>query len=120
VCGSMRFRPSRTRGGSFGAGYTGTTTGGHTAPWATGAPSNTGRNNQPLWLDFWGARHVGAIKGQFASEIRHCGYAGRVVSFEGLSQAHGQLLQSSAEDSMWEAYPRCALGDHNAEIAINN
>ncbi len=62
---------------------------------------------------------VGANKGQFASEIRQCGYAGRIVSFEPISQAHGELLQSSAEDSMWEAYPRCALGDHNGEAEIN-
>lgn len=62
---------------------------------------------------------VGANKGQFASEIRQCGYANRIVSFEPLSQAHGQLLQSSAGDSMWEAYPRCALGDHNGEVEFN-
>ncbi len=29
--------------------------GGHTAPWLTRAPSNTGRNNQSRWLDFRGA-----------------------------------------------------------------
>src|SRR5262245_42805297 len=62
---------------------------------------------------------VGANKGQFASEIRHCGYPGRIVSFEPLSQVHGQLLQASAGDSMWEAYPRCALGDHNGGVEIN-
>lgn len=62
---------------------------------------------------------VGANKGQFATEIRHCGYTGRIVSFEPLSEAHGQLLQSSAGDSMWEAYQRCALGDHNGEVEIN-
>jgi FkbM family methyltransferase len=62
---------------------------------------------------------VGANKGQFASEIRHCGYAGKIVSFEPLSQAHGELLQSSAGDPMWDAYPRCALGDHNGEVEIN-
>lgn len=62
---------------------------------------------------------VGANKGQFASEIRQFGYTGRIVSFEPLSQAHGQLLQASAGDSMWEAYPRCALGDHNGGVEIN-
>jgi FkbM family methyltransferase len=62
---------------------------------------------------------VGANTGQFASEIRRCGYAGRIVSFEPLSQAHGELLQSSAGDHMWDAYPRCALGDHNGDVEIN-
>ena len=62
---------------------------------------------------------VGANKGQFVSEIRQFGYTGRIVSFEPLSQAHGQLLQASAGDSMWEAYPRYALGDHNGGVEIN-
>jgi FkbM family methyltransferase len=62
---------------------------------------------------------VGANKGQFASEIRQSGYAGRIVSFEPLSQAHSELLQVSAGDPMWDAYPRCALGDHNGEEEIN-
>ena len=62
---------------------------------------------------------VGANKGQFASEIRQCGYEGRIVSFEPLSQAHGELLQSSASDPLWDAYSRCALGDHNGEVEIN-
>ena len=53
------------------------------------------------------------IRGQFASEIRRCGYADRIVSVEPLSQAHSQLLQSSPGDSLWDAYPRCALGDLN-------
>lgn len=62
---------------------------------------------------------VGANTGQFASDLRHCGYAGRIVSFEPLSKAHGELLQSSAGDPMWDVYPRCALGDHNGEVEIN-
>lgn len=62
---------------------------------------------------------VGANKGQFASEIRHWGYTGRIVSFEPLSQVHGELQQSSAGDPMWVAYPRCAIGDHNGEVEIN-
>jgi len=62
---------------------------------------------------------VGANKGQFASEIRQCGYAGKTVSFEPLSQAHRELLLSSAADPMWEAFPRCAIGDHNGEVEIN-
>jgi FkbM family methyltransferase len=62
---------------------------------------------------------VGANTGQFASDIRHWGYAGRIVSFEPLSQAHGELLQSSGDDPVWDVYPRCALGDHIGEVEIN-
>jgi FkbM family methyltransferase len=62
---------------------------------------------------------VGANKGRFASEIRHCGYTGRIVSFEPLSKEHGELRQSSAEDHLWDVYPRCALGDHDGEVEIN-
>jgi FkbM family methyltransferase len=62
---------------------------------------------------------VGANKGQFASEIRHCGYAGRIVSIEPLSRAHRELMQSSTGDPMWEVYPRCALGERSGEVEIN-
>lgn len=40
-----------------GDGSTGITAGGHTAHWAIGAPSNTGRNKQLRWRDFRGALH---------------------------------------------------------------
>jgi len=62
---------------------------------------------------------VGANKGQFASEIRQCGYAGRIVSFEPLSSAHSELLHASAGDAMWEVFPRCALGERDGEAEIN-
>ena len=29
------------------------------------------------------------------------------------------MLQSSAEDHLWDVYPRCALGDHDGEVEIN-
>lgn len=62
---------------------------------------------------------VGANAGQFASEIRHGGYTGQIVSFEPLSEAHGKLLLASDGDAKWDAYPRCALGDHDGEAEIN-
>ena len=62
---------------------------------------------------------VGANTGQFTSELRQCGYTGRIVSFEPLSQAHGELLQASAGDHNWDVYPRCALGDHEGVVEIN-
>lgn len=62
---------------------------------------------------------VGANTGQFVSEIRRCGYAGRAVSFEPLSLAHGGLMRSAAGDTLWEVFPRCAIGDRNGEVEIN-
>lgn len=62
---------------------------------------------------------VGANTGQFVSEIRRGGYAGNIVSFEPLSEAHGKLLQASNGDAKWDIYPRCALGDRNGEVEIN-
>jgi FkbM family methyltransferase len=62
---------------------------------------------------------IGANKGQFASEIRQCGYTGKIVSFEPLSSAYSMLLKASEDDSMWDVYPRCALGDHKGEVEIN-
>jgi FkbM family methyltransferase len=62
---------------------------------------------------------VGANKGQLAAEVRHCGYTGRIVSFEPLSSAHSELIQASADDPKWDVYPRCALGDHEGEVEIN-
>ena len=62
---------------------------------------------------------VGANTGQFTSEIRQGGYAGRIVSFEPLSQAHAVLQKTSEGDLLWDVYPRCALGDHDGEVEIN-
>lgn len=62
---------------------------------------------------------VGANMGQFASEMRQCGYAKKIVSFEPTSRAYRELVRSSAKDRMWDVYPCCALGDHNGELEIN-
>lgn len=62
---------------------------------------------------------VGANTGQFTSEVRQSGYAGRIVSFEPLSQAHAVLQKTSEGDPLWDVYPRCALGDHDGEVEIN-
>lgn len=62
---------------------------------------------------------VGANQGQFASAIRCGGYAGKIVSFEPLSDAHSELLRASSDDVAWDVYTRCALGDRNGEIEIN-
>jgi FkbM family methyltransferase len=62
---------------------------------------------------------VGANQGQFGSDIRRGGYTGNIVSFEPLTSAHDKLILTSAGDTKWFAYPRCALGDHDGEVEIN-
>lgn len=62
---------------------------------------------------------VGANAGQFARSLREAGYADRIVSFEPLSAAHGQLLHASRADPRWEIAPRGAIGDHDGEIEIH-
>lgn len=90
----------------------------HLPPWAVQvAVIDLGFSLRQFKIDL--VLDVGANRGQFGSEIRQGGYTGRIVSFEPLSQAHSELLLASAADSMWEAYPRCALGDHSGEVEIN-
>lgn len=62
---------------------------------------------------------VGANAGQFGQEMRSGGYAGQMVSFEPLFDAHSLLLGVSRRDSRWHIHKRCAVGAENAEIEIN-
>jgi FkbM family methyltransferase len=90
----------------------------HLPPWAVQvAVIDLGYSLRQFKIDL--VLDVGANRGQFGTDIRQGGYMGKIVSFEPLSQAHRELLSASAADSMWEAYPRCALGDHNGEVEIN-
>lgn len=62
---------------------------------------------------------VGANEGQFASAVRSAGYAGDIVSFEPLSNAHSALQQANKGDAKWTVFSRCALGAQNGEVEIN-
>jgi FkbM family methyltransferase len=62
---------------------------------------------------------VGANVGQFGSEIRSMGFAGRIVSFEPLSAAHLALAAAASRDAQWSVHPRCAIGDRDGTIEIN-
>jgi FkbM family methyltransferase len=53
---------------------------------------------------------VGANEGQFASQLRHWGYCGKIISFEPLKDAHTRLSLAAKRDPLWEVAPRCALG----------
>lgn len=62
---------------------------------------------------------VGANVGQYAGYLREAGYAGRIVSFEPLADAHAALARRAAGDAGWTVAPRMALGATQGEIEIN-
>ena len=62
---------------------------------------------------------AGANRGQFAREVRECGYTGTIVSFEPQSSVHAELADASAGDANWYVAPRMALGDMEGAAEIN-
>jgi FkbM family methyltransferase len=62
---------------------------------------------------------VGANTGQFARALRGAGYAGSIISFEPLSDAHARLTLSSQDDPLWTIAARTALASQKGEAQIN-
>jgi FkbM family methyltransferase len=62
---------------------------------------------------------VGANAGQYAMKMREEGYAGTIVSFEPLSDAHMLLQENSSKDSKWLVHDRCAIGERDDTVEIN-
>ena len=61
---------------------------------------------------------VGANVGQYAKRLRALGYAGRIVSFEPLPDAHAGLLRRAAADPTWQVAQRMAIGERDGEVEI--
>jgi FkbM family methyltransferase len=61
---------------------------------------------------------VGANTGQYASQLRRAGYKGKIVSFEPLNEAFGELKRISANDNKWQI-EKTGLGDFDGEAIIN-
>jgi FkbM family methyltransferase len=61
---------------------------------------------------------VGANAGQFAQRLRAAGYGRRIVSFEPLYQAFGELASRASRDPAWEAR-RLALSDEDGDSVIH-
>jgi len=62
---------------------------------------------------------VGANAGDYAEFLRNLGYAGKIISYEPLSDAHERLLKQSQNDDLWEVAPRTAIGDSDGDIEIH-
>lgn len=62
---------------------------------------------------------VGANKGGFAGKVRAAGYAGPLISFEPLQEAHQILQTLAAESSTWTIAPRMALGAEPGEARLH-
>lgn len=62
---------------------------------------------------------IGANDGGYARFIRNGGYAGRILSFEPLQEAHAALTHAAQHDSDWRVFDRMALGDKDGAMTIN-
>lgn len=85
-------------------------------------PEATGTGRLATMLEHHGVNlviDVGANVGQFAQGLRNAGYAGRLLSFEPLAEAHARLLEVSRHDVQWDVAPRMVIGDHKGETEIH-
>lgn len=61
---------------------------------------------------------VGANEGNYGLELRKCGYANRIISFEPLSRPYLSLTHRIQGDSLWECENR-AIGKYDGEVEMN-
>jgi FkbM family methyltransferase len=62
---------------------------------------------------------VGANTGQYAKSLRGAGFAGKIVSFEPVLEAHSQLSRAASNDSKWTVAERMAIGDRDGRAEIH-
>lgn len=62
---------------------------------------------------------VGANVGQYGMALREWGFAGKILSFEPLSEAHRTLCLNASNDPEWQVAPRCAVGAATSRATIN-
>lgn len=61
---------------------------------------------------------VGANIGQFGSELRNIGFAGKIISFEPTSEAFKKLEKMANNDDLWQIN-NFSLGEFDGETIIN-
>ena len=69
-------------------------------------------------LDIDAVIDVGANSGQFATEIRAAGYAGKILSIEPIAEAYEKLNARASKDPDWMTI-RCAVGKANGELMLH-
>ena len=57
---------------------------------------------------FW---DIGANIGQTGLSIREHGYNGNIISFEPQKEAYEKLLKVSSQDSKWQIFEKCGVGN---------
>jgi FkbM family methyltransferase len=62
---------------------------------------------------------IGANTGQFATDLRRCGYDGKIISFEPLPTEHSILMDKSKYDPLWIVHERVAIGAKREKAQIN-
>ena len=62
---------------------------------------------------------IGANEGQFGQQLRRCGYRGRIVSFEPVSDVQARLRAIASGDRLWQVAPPLALGAKAGEAEIH-
>jgi FkbM family methyltransferase len=62
---------------------------------------------------------VGAHEGGFGQQLRCCGYHGRILSFEPISELHAKLTSVASGDRAWTVAPKLALGATSGTAPIN-
>ncbi len=61
---------------------------------------------------------IGAFKGDYAKELRHLGYEGKIISFEPVPASYEKLHQAMHADPLWHGEPY-GLSDEDKKMLIN-
>lgn len=62
---------------------------------------------------------VGANLGQYALSLRAAGYAGKITSFEPITDTHHALGRTAQSDPNWAVAPPMALGATNGRVTMH-